>query len=304
MIFKEIIAKYMKMRFLILYLLFLLPQAVFATDKVEAQLSADREQVSVGESFNIVLSVKRLSTDTQFNFSDVPIVGLDNFNVLSTSQSTNISMVNGASAVVYSVSRNVEAKTAGEFTLGPISVRGNDGKGNTIDFVSNSLIIKVDNSVSENEEKDSSLGSGGLSPRRKDWLINSLVALIGIALICYLKVDKFRGFIVYKILRRKKDSASEIEKEVEVFDAGLTSTQDENFYEQTRAVLLKCLKKKVKGIEDVMTSSEIMKKIDEERYYRRDEVFELLQSYDAYRYAKVDGDREKVLLLLNKILKS
>lgn len=294
----------MKMRFLILCLLFLLPQAVFAVDKVEAQLSADKEWVSMGETFNIVLSVKRLSTDTQFNFGDVPIAGLENFNVLSTSQSTNISMVNGASAVIYSVSRSVEAKAAGEFTLGPISVRGNDGKGNTIDFVSNSLTIKVNNSAPKSEESNSSSGGGGFSSRHKDWLINSLVALLGIALICYLKVDKFRGFIVYKIFRRKKEVVDEAKREEEVFDASMPSAQDADFYEKTRVVLLKYLKKKVKGVEEVMTSSEIVKKMDEERYYRRDEVFELLQACDAYRYAKADGNRERLSLLLNKILKS
>lgn len=293
----------MKIRIFLLALLLLLPFPSFAAAQVEIELSAEKKEISVGESFELVLTIKRLGQGNDFNIGDVPIVGTENFRQLSSSQSTQMNIVNGTAAIVYQLKKTLAAQGEGEYRIGPVRMQGTDGAGQVFDFASNEILIKVNKaSLFAAGKKDKTKNSSdGLWSEISHGLLNILVAVIGIAMFLYVRGGRFRDYLDSRILRRKQIEDETAQPETEAIEKPSIDSPD--FFLKISALLRTHLMRREKDLSEVMTTGELIARLKENKYYRVSEVSEVLQACDANRYARAEGDRARILELTEKILR-
>lgn len=290
---------------MLLGLLFLLPWPSLAAAQVEIELSVAKKEVVVGESFEVVLSLKRLGQGNEINLGAIPIPGIDSFQQFGSSQSTNMSIVNGNSAIVYELRKTLAAKNEGEYRIGPVKLQGTDGAGQVFDFVSNEIIMTVKKaSIFSNGEKETAQRTSESGQKGIDrGLLNVLAALIGLGLILYMRGGRFRDYLDEKILR-KKEPGSESEQLTKTETARLPDADEPDFYPKIAALVRAHLIRREKGMSEVMTTSELLAQLRESKYYRASEATEVLQACDANRYAHAEGDRARIIELADKILRT
>ena len=98
--------------FFLLFLLILVPKSTFAAD---ITVSTDRNPVSVDESFQIIFTANE-SPDGDPDFSPLE----QDFSILSQSNSSNSSWINGKSSKTIQWTLNVMAKQAGNLVIPPV----------------------------------------------------------------------------------------------------------------------------------------------------------------------------------------
>jgi hypothetical protein len=296
---------FMRIKIFFLALLLFLPQVSLAAEKVEIVLSANKTEVEVGERFEIALSLKRLSQGNEINLGSIPIPGLENFIESGSSQATNVSIVNGVSAVVYELKRTVAARSEGEYQIGPVKLQGEDGSGKVFEFESNTLTIKVE----KGNESDKESISAKSDTKDKDekglgrGLTNALIALVGISFFLYMRGGNFRDLVDTKILKKTEIEADSREVST-VSVRTLPDIEDNDFYAKVSSAIRSHLEKDDKGAKAVMTTAELVAWLKESRHYRAGEIEEVLKACDGYRYAKAESDRVRIIELSNKILRS
>jgi len=108
---KQLRFKAMLVIFVISVVIFNNPAYVRA-DETQFQISIDNDQLQVGVSANLVVSLANAQDAKITEFS-----GLDNFDVLSNSQSQSTQIMNGAASYQTDINYAIMPKTAGDFTL-------------------------------------------------------------------------------------------------------------------------------------------------------------------------------------------
>ncbi len=103
--------------------------------QIEVSLSSNRSQLTIGEELGIELVVS--STGQVGSFTPV-IKGIENFQMIGKTQSSNISIVNGRKTVSQTLTIYLRGNQVGKFELGPASIALNNQT-----YESNRLAIEV-----------------------------------------------------------------------------------------------------------------------------------------------------------------
>ncbi len=290
---------------MLLGLLLLLPWPSLAAAQVEIELTVAKNEVVVGENFEVVLLLKRLGQGNEINLGAIPIPGIDSFQQFGSSQSTNMSIANGNSAIVYELRKTLAAKNEGEYRIGPVKLQGTDGAGQVFDFVSNEIVITVKKAtLFSGGSKEASRSRDEISQKGIDRrVLNILAAFIGLGLILYMRGGKFRDYLEEKILR-KKEAGGESEQLTKTETVRLPDANEPDFYPKIASLVRAHLIRREKGTSEVMTTSELLAQLKEIKYYRASEATEVLQACDANRYAHAEGDRARIIELADKILRT
>ena len=118
---------------LALAFLAILPLRAAAQD-ISVDLSADRQELSLGEQFQLTVTV----SGTMRSVPEPQLQNMDNFQVVGRGTSSQISIVNGQISATKSTNYTVLPSREGAFSIGPAVIRFG-GK----DYSSNTLEIKV-----------------------------------------------------------------------------------------------------------------------------------------------------------------
>ncbi|MGR8998854.1 MAG: BatD family protein [Gammaproteobacteria bacterium] len=123
--------------FLLLLMLFCVPQSLFAAD---ITVSVDRNPVSLDESFQIIFTANE-SPDDDPDFSSLD----QDFSILSQSNSSSSSWINGKSSKTIQWTLNVMAKKAGRLVIPPVKFGSDFSPSSTILVAQNSENKAVNN---------------------------------------------------------------------------------------------------------------------------------------------------------------
>ena len=284
----------MRKYFLIVVLLFL-PLITCAAEAVQVELKVDKNEVAVGDSFNVAVIMKNASTGG-LNIGNVNIPGIDKFRQQGSSQSTQIQMLNGATTAVTETDITLVAVSEGEYTIGPVAINA----GGT-PVTSNTIMVKVDKKANNSFFGDNSgagpaagntANSGG--GRGGDWIVNALavVLLTGMAYALYLRK------------RREGTETNEASEEPDApaagLLAGLPDEGDAKFFEKSKVLLLEYVRRKYKIDTEVLTTSEIVEELKRQRIHKRDEIEAALRLCDRGNFAADGSGKEE----LKEIIKS
>jgi hypothetical protein len=228
------------------------------------------------------------------NLGGINIPGVNNFANQGSSQSTRMTIVNGASLSESLYSLKLKADKPGEFTIGPVSIEVRDENGVTQIIGSNHLLINVEkapkaslnNIKSQDEDEENKFFSTIL-----EFLKYIFAFILLLILLYYFKKNQTKI--------NAPDYDDELENDKKMI---LPNEADEKFYEKIKKLTIDHCSKKIKIDLAAKTSQEIAELLKEYRYYKQSEVKRVLELCDMGRFGGSDADKKEILDILKIIL--
>ncbi len=254
---------------------------VWADEAVQVNLNLSNEEVQIGDSFQVSISLKNASTG-DLNISNINIPGIENFQQAGSRQSTKIQMINGETTVVSEKTLTLIALNEGEYKLGPVKI-----KSNTVDTSSNEATIKVSAkkeksffSSSDNDKQviEKVTKNKIQSSTKKIWTnILTLTILIGLI----FSFNKQRINVKNKNLEETVTQYKEKSKK----SIDIPDKEDERFFEKTKKAILVYLSNNYDIDADVLTTTEIVKKLKVRNISQIDSIQKSLDLCDQGSFA-------------------
>jgi hypothetical protein len=276
---------------LIIFIIFSLPVA--AQQSPQLALEASSQKLFVGDIFELKLVIGNIATNGT-NLGGINIPGVNNFANQGSSQSTRMTIVNGASLSESLYSLKLKADKPGEFTIGPVSIEVRDENGVTQIIGSNHLLINVEkapkaslnNIKSQDEDEENKFFSTIL-----EFLKYIFAFILLLILLYYFKKNQTKI--------NAPDYDDELENDKKMI---LPNEADEKFYEKIKKLTIDHCSKKIKIDLAAKTSQEIAELLKEYRYYKQSEVKRVLELCDMGRFGGSDADKKEILDILKIIL--
>jgi len=287
----------MKKIIFLISIVFLLPIClVSAQQSIEITIEANKIEVREGEQLEVVVKLKNAGNNT-INFNSFNLPGVNNFEEVKSSKSTQVKIINGATMGISQIVTTLTAKEAGKYKIGPVLIHLDDGFGKIQKIESNFLEIKV---LPKEKNILSPLSSGnGKNEQKNDknYFFNSkffviLLILTGLAGVFYLK---------------NKNNKIEDDKEI-ISQAMIKNNfivpapEDNNFFIKVKDNLL-CFIGQVYQIEAAnLTTGEIVNEIEKKQPAHYKEIKKILEICDYGQFAKSNKDKKSVLNLIKIIM--
>lgn len=111
----------------------LFPFVSFAAPQI--QLEADTNSVAIDEALQLYITIEQENTSGNVRLSTPEISGLDHFQVVGRSSSTNMQIINGIGTAILEQQLQVIPQKEGTFTIGPVEAEygGEFVQSNTIE---------------------------------------------------------------------------------------------------------------------------------------------------------------------------
>lgn len=262
--------------------------------ETELQIMTEKENIELGESFSLFLSVAHGNEDLQnLNIAHVKIPGLENFNLRSKSSNSQINFING-NMTVFSKTKNVLIpKEEGTFTIGPAFLQMPNGE----KLQSNILSITVE-SPKEKEENTKILTENLRENGEKEnsffvWFLGGVI-LFAVAVLAFFSQSIFRNIT--------KDHAPQNIPSQEYKQVQLPSIDTEDFFHQI-SILVRLFVDQHEKIETQgRTTTEIANALKQNYSENTELISEILFTCDLHQFAKKEGNREKVLEKVKELL--
>lgn len=283
--------KILKSLLIILLLSIFISPAQAQETAVEVNLSLSQDTVTVGESLQLAISVKHAGGNS-LNLRDLSLPGIENFTQNGSSQSTQIQMVNGATAAITETVLNLTAKHVGEFKLGPIKIAQN---GNIV-AESEQVSITVTEAKKASffsDEKANDVPKTKTAKKSGDFLTNILLVLFLIGLI-----------VIF--IRRKHSNVSEqtatevIETEAPKTISGKLEIPDkatDDFYKTLKLNVTKYLEHKYTLELEPLTTKEMLAELKKKNIGQFNIVEQILTLCDQAQFMGTKDNAEKLLEL-------
>jgi len=287
--FKKII-----LRFLIIFISFFFLFPLVKAENLEIELSLDKEEIQQGENFTLYINIKQSSLQNNLALEKIHIPGIENFLQIGSSTSTKISIINGKTATLKQITKNLVANKSGIFKIGPIKISFKDQNGQEKKITSNFFNINItkaknnDNNFikTSNNNENQNLSTKKSIPKFWLWL---LILIFSASFIIFLDKKNNSKNIKQKAILNKK-----IIK--------VPSIKDKNFLIKARQTLLESLSKQIEKDLKNYTNQEILKLLKKEKFFKYEIIKEFFQFYDQAQFAKIKINPEKIQKLLQEII--
>ena len=207
------------------------PVYVYAQNDVSLQVS--QTEVSVDESFNVVL---QLRFDEASQIPDISIPGMEYFSIFSQSQSEQIRQIQDTFERVWTLTLNVSPKEIGNFQIGPVTISIDD-----VLYTSPSYNIEV---VSETLLQNSAFEEDWLKPFQAPIFPKRiiLVVLVLFTILFYMSIyglffsPKNTPVQSWKKQIDKHDETT-LKETLQNLQKNIASLSDEEFFEKLHALI-------------------------------------------------------------------
>ena len=287
--------------FLIFFGIFCFSGILYAQQQsISIELEADKTQVTIGETLQIVVRMKHASTHG-LNVGNMRIPGLENFQQISSSSSTSVQIINGMTAAISENRKVLVAKKTGDFQIGPITMVNPKSQQK---IQSNSLNITVNHtsSSSNSNEKDSNTQVKQKKSKSNFFFLEKIfkwivgILFMGAAYYLYLYSQKQER-------EKKKAALDHFAKEDFSNNINLPDSSDDDFYEKAKESLLFYLEKKHQISTYHQTTEEILDLLKEKNIFNFELIKKTLQDCDSGRFSKKSADKDIILESLENIIK-
>jgi len=283
-----------------LFLLLFAAQPVFAAGPaIDVRLAASADSPTVGQPFQITLTIRELQHGGGTDVQDIPIQGLDRFRQLGSNVSTQIQMVNGASAVVRQSTKTVVADRSGPYGIGPVLLRVQEGNSTTTyDVASNQLALTVRPAgAAETATPSTDRTDRSVPP----WAI-ALGAGGAVGAVSFLMVKKFKNTRRHSRENGNPPSDPSGGPRMREDDGRIPSPDDPDFFANARKTLTHHLETARNIPADALTTSELIRRLEGADIPERADAITILQACDKARFAKATEDARKIHQLLTSII--
>ncbi len=285
-------------KIIFLFIFLFLPIIVNAEEAVQIELSVSDDEVSVGDSFQVLVDLKNISTGN-LNIGDIKIPGIEKFQQVGSSKSTQIQMINGATTAVTETTLTLVALNEGEYEIGPIETEFNN-----LSIKSNNVRIRVIkkeknsffSSRSDQENVISRASSQKESKTYKDLIINLIAGslLLGMIYAFYKQRHSSENY---------KENKQELsEKTIADFQVKIPDQEDDKFFEKAKSLILENLQKKYSIDTEVLTSNEVIEELKRKKIQSVNDIKKILELCDQGNFAALDSNKEIIAKLIKKTI--
>ncbi len=279
--------------FISVFVLFFFTNSAIAQNAVLVELTASVSELAVGDTFQVSIKLKNASIGS-LNIGNVVVPGIENFQQQSSSQSTQVQMINGATTAVTETVLTLVATKEGEFSIGPIIIDsgGVSATSNTISVratkaTNKSFFASTDNKNNTDVKSDNDMDLG--------WLKNVL-ALVLLAILIY----------ALKKQRKLKKGESEKERKEEkiIIDKtknNLPATDENNFFEKAKKYILDFIENKYRINTESQTSQEISEELSKKNVLNFRDIIKALKLCDQGSFARSETGKEEILSVIKNL---
>ncbi len=287
------------------YLFF--PFVVYANQNINLQLSVDRQEIEVGEEFYIKINLDLENSESQIDLQRIVVPGLENYQQIGSSQSTQAIIINGKVTTSSSIEKTVIAHKTGDFQLGPVNFALKSSSGSTMNVKSNSLKVVVKDVSPQMIPSEKSIETNEIEAtkdilNKKQKSIKFPFPSKGIKV--FLAFFLIGGGIAISFYARRKKEDDKITSKKKLPDEKkgkikliVPKIGDADFYEKLRQFIVDYLHQMKSINAKAMTTKEMS-----EHLKNAPEIKEILIAYDNYKYAGEEGDRKHLLEIARKLI--
>ncbi len=294
-------------RYFVFFIVFFcfFPLASKAQQKTAVDLKISARQVETGENFNVSVVVKGVSL-SDLNLGNFSIPGLENFQIIGSSDSTRVQILNGVGMAVWERVLNIQAIKTGDFKLGPVVLTYKNRNKKIIQIKSNQVEVKVIDKKkffhTKNKEKTDKKTSFGIFT-----VIKNIFMLLLLVVLVFLLYQRERGiafdFRFPRRRKRRKKQSKEEKTELLVNKIDVPNLVDDDFYIKLKKNILDFIARRYGCDVKAKTTAEILAKLKEPNPTLREELKQILAICDYAQYAQVENNREQAITLINNINK-
>ncbi len=290
-----------KMFFIILFLVLAI-HPILAKESAQIEINISQDQVMVGDDFQVSILLKNASTGS-IRIGDLRIPGIENFQQVGTSQSTQVQMINGSTSAITKNILVLRAIKDGEYTLGPVEIKiaNTSLKSNIVNlkvlkssksqlFSATSKSINGFNSITDSNSKKT-------KNNFKNIVINILALVLLVFMIVKLYQQKKKQKLSVIIDNKDNVMTNDLSPAI-----AIPNISDKDFFIKLKDNLLKFLHKKYDLNMTTNTTTEIIQKLDLKKIWQREEIKKVLQLCDQGNFAGQEDNKEKLIKII-KLLK-
>jgi len=256
-----------------------------ANSNIDISLTVDKTTIHEDEEFKLSVNLKTIGNNSNINLPMLDIPGLENFQIIQTSSSSNINIINGESQSIINQNKIITPSKIGKFILGPVKIKYKDPSTNKNTIIeSNSIEITVKKMIITKNGSDKNKVKTNI-----DYL--SIILVLITILLIYL-------FVWFKKKQKEKISIKRNEEINVVFP----KTKDIDFFDKTLQILRFFLQEKVGLKNTSSTTQEILEALDKKKYYKKQQVKILLNEMDKNKFAKSEINKTQIIKILKQII--
>jgi hypothetical protein len=274
------------------------------------ELASNQSQIEVGQPLSITIILKQKNRG-QVGLPAFRLPGTETFTQQGTSTTSRVAVLNGQVSTITEKTILFAPQKKGVFTIGPVRLALQDENNQILQQLeSNTLEITVrePGSITEAENNEAGSEEEGLSTQEQS-ILDSEIFRKGLIIFCLMGF--FGAGILMLLLRPRKISLHKTAEEADFMEINnntnnseaeivIPEPADENFFPQLETAFNDFLMQQKGIIQATKSKKETLKKIKSEPYYQAAQ--KILEAVESYRYAKIEGHRETLKKLLEKII--
>ncbi len=273
--------------------------AVEAKEIVQVEISLSKSEVEVGDTFQVSVVLKNANTGG-LNIGNITVPGLQNFQQISSSQSTQVQIINKTTTAVTETLLTFKALELGDYSIGPIET-----KSANLSFKSNTENIKViekkkKSFFADTEKSDEKSSTSLRKNNSKSGNLGDVMGnFLAFTLLCVLI------FALYKQKQYKKERGVKVKKEEvrqQIGKQELPSKEDSDFFIKIKKILISYIQIRYKLKIEALTSQEVVKQLKLKKIYDKEKLERALNLCDRGSFSFDEAGKEELINIV-KLLK-